>query len=91
MKQLLAYWPVIIVVLQLLAGRPAEGMRHALLDARHSRHIIGKPSEQVQLENAAAVRSVLQHELGIDLAALPGLDARLATLFTLFQSRDAQP
>lgn len=77
-------------VLQLLAGRPADGFRHALLDGRYSRHWIGKPSEQLQLEGTTAVRRVLQHDLGIELGALPELDARLSTLFTDTHPRSAE-
>lgn len=68
-------------VLQLLAGRAAPGMRHALLEGRYARHYPGKASDQQQLESAAALRAVLQDELGIDLSALPELEAKLATLF----------
>lgn len=69
-------------VQQLLAGRPGTGLRHALLDNRYTLHQPGKPSAQRQLEDAAALREVLQQDLGIELGALPGLDAKLATLFT---------
>jgi N-hydroxyarylamine O-acetyltransferase len=72
-------------VLQLLAGKPGAGMRHALLEGRYSRHQLGKPSEQRQLENATALRAVLQQELGIELGALPELDAKLTTLFSTNQ------
>ena len=69
-------------VQQLIAGRPGAGMRHALLDARYSRHHLGMASEQRQLADASELRAVLQDKLGIALGALPGLDAKLATLFT---------
>lgn len=68
-------------VQQLIAGRPDTGMRHALLDGRYSRHRLGQPSEQRQLADATELRAVLQQHLGIELGALPELDAKVATLF----------
>jgi N-hydroxyarylamine O-acetyltransferase len=69
-------------VLQLLAGRADSGMRHALFDGRYTRHHIGKPSEPQALADPAALRHVLQQQLGIDLSELPELDARINSLFS---------
>jgi N-hydroxyarylamine O-acetyltransferase len=68
-------------VLQLIAGRPGTGMRHALMDARHTRHYLDKTSAQQTLANAAALRKVLQDDFGIDLSGLPELDAKMTALF----------
>ncbi len=68
-------------VLQLIAGRPGAGMRHALLDARHTRHYLDRPSSQQTLANASALRTVLQEDFGIDLSGLPELDAKMTALF----------
>lgn len=75
-------------VQQLIAGRPGPALRHALLDGRYSRHYLGKPSEQRQLTEAAGLRAVLQHDLGIELGALPELDRKIATLFTSTQGSE---
>lgn len=69
-------------VLQLIAGRAAPGMRHALLDGRYTHHYLGKLSEQQTPTDAVALRNVLQTYLGIDLSGLPDLDARMTALFT---------
>lgn len=69
-------------VQQLIAGRAAPGMRHALLDGRYTRHYLGKQSEQQALANPSALREVLQQQLGIKLAGLPELDARITGLFS---------
>ena len=69
-------------VLQLIAGRAGNGMRHALLDGRYSRHYVGATSEQRQLEDAAALRGVLEQEFGISLTQLPDLDAKMSAYFT---------
>jgi N-hydroxyarylamine O-acetyltransferase len=69
-------------VQQLIAGRPAPGMRHALLDGRHTRHYLGKASEHQALSDAAGLRKVLQQDLGIDVSCLPELDAKLIALFS---------
>jgi N-hydroxyarylamine O-acetyltransferase len=69
-------------VQQLIAGRPAPGMRHALLDGRHTRHYLGKASEQQAVSDAAGLRKVLQQDLGIDVSRLPELDAKLVALFS---------
>lgn len=69
-------------VQQLLAGRPGKGMRHALLDSRYSRHHAGKASEQQQLDDPAALRNVLEQELGIALGELPEFDAKARNLFS---------
>ncbi|MEY4640508.1 MAG: Arylamine N-acetyltransferase [Pseudomonadota bacterium] len=69
-------------VLQLLAGRAGSGMRHALLDGRYTRHHIGRESEQQVLADPAALRRVLQQELGIRLSELPEIDARIGSIFT---------
>lgn len=68
-------------VLQLIAGRPGTGMRHALMDRRHTRHYLDKPSAQQTLASAAALRKALQEDLGIDLSGLTELDAKLTALF----------
>jgi N-hydroxyarylamine O-acetyltransferase len=69
-------------VLQLIAGRVGDGMRHALFDGRYTRHHIERQSEKHSLADAAALRDVLQQELGIDLSGLPELDARIGALFS---------
>ena len=69
-------------VQQLLAGRAAPGMRHALLDNRYTRHYLGSKSEQQILTGYKVLRSILQTDLGIDLSELPELDARITSLFT---------
>jgi N-hydroxyarylamine O-acetyltransferase len=69
-------------VLRLIAGRPAAGMRHALFDDRYTRHYLGKQSEHAPLADPAALRQTLEQELGIDLSALPELEARMHTLFS---------
>lgn len=69
-------------VLQLLAGRAGSGMRHALLDGRYTRHHIGRESEQQVLADPAALRHVLQQELGIDVSGLPELDACISSMFS---------
>jgi N-hydroxyarylamine O-acetyltransferase len=66
---------------QLIAGRAAAGMRHALLDNRYTRHYPDRPSEQQSLQSPAEIRRVLEQELLISTAGLPGLDARLTSLF----------
>ncbi len=69
-------------VLQLIAGRAAPGMRHALLDGRYTRHHTDKHSEQRALADSMDLRAVLRDELGIDLSGLPELDARMTALFS---------
>jgi N-hydroxyarylamine O-acetyltransferase len=69
-------------VLQLIAGRAGTGMRHALFDGRYTRHYVDQQSDKRALADAAALRDVLQQELGIDLSGLPEIDARLAELFS---------
>ncbi len=69
-------------VQQLIAGRAAPGMRHALLDNRYTRHYLGSKSEQQILTGYKVLRSILQTDLGIDLSELPELDARITSLFT---------
>jgi N-hydroxyarylamine O-acetyltransferase len=66
---------------QLIAGRADSGARHALLDARYNRHLTGATTEQRMLASPAAVRQVLEDVLLIDTGTLPGLDARLNSLF----------
>jgi N-hydroxyarylamine O-acetyltransferase len=67
-------------VLRLMAGRAAAGMRHALLDGRYTRHYLDKPSEHASLSDAAELRQTLEQALGINLAGLPELDAKLRDL-----------
>ena len=69
-------------VLRLIAGRPAAGMRHALFDGRYTRHYVGNQSEHVSLAAPADLRRVMVQEFGIDLSALPELEARMHTLFS---------
>ncbi len=69
-------------VQQLIAARPAQGLRHALVDSRHSRHPLDKASTHDALPDTAALRAVLQHDFGIELDALPELDAKLTALFS---------
>jgi N-hydroxyarylamine O-acetyltransferase len=78
-------------VQQLIAGRAAPGMRHALLDGRYTRHYLGKASEQRALTNAPDLRRVLCEDLGIDLTGLPELDARMRTLFLPSQTTETDP
>lgn len=68
-------------VLHLIAGRPGTGMRHALMDARHTHHYLGKQSAQQMLADPAALRRILHEDLGIDLSGLRELDAKMQTLF----------
>lgn len=76
-------------VQQLIAGRPAPGMRHAVLDGRHTHHYLDQPSARVELRDAAALRRVLQQDLGIDLSGLPELDAKMTALFSTTSPREA--
>jgi N-hydroxyarylamine O-acetyltransferase len=69
-------------VQQLIAARPAPGIRHALLDGRHTRHYLDKASRHDAVPDAAALRRVLQHDFAIDVSALPELDAKLLSLFS---------
>lgn len=70
-----------LFVNNLIACRVNADLRYALLDDRLSRHQPGKESEQRQFASAAELRAALQEDLGIELGALPELDAKLATLF----------
>ncbi len=78
-------------VQQLIAGRAAPGMRHALLDGRYTRHHVGQHSEQQVLGDPAGLRRVLSEELGIDLGGLPELDARISTLFSTTPREGEKP
>jgi len=68
-------------VQQLIAARVAQDGRHALLNHRHQRHYAGQNSEARELMTPTQLRLVLEEQLQIDTARLPGLDAKLATLF----------
>jgi N-hydroxyarylamine O-acetyltransferase len=68
-------------VQQLIAARVDQDGRHALLNRRHQRHYAGQNSEVRELMTPAHLRQVLEEQLQIDTARLPGLDAKLATLF----------
>lgn len=73
--------PQSLFVNELIACRVDADVRYALLGGRLARHQLGKASEQQQIADAAELRAVLQRELGIELGALPELEAKLATLF----------
>lgn len=66
----------------LIAGRVDIGGRHALQNQHYTRHYLHKPSEKTELPSAEAIQKTLREQFLINTDNLPGLDSRLAALFT---------
>jgi N-hydroxyarylamine O-acetyltransferase len=64
----------------LMAARPIEGARYALRNNVLTRHSHSTGSERRLLASGAALRGVLEHELGLQLPDSPELDAALDRL-----------
>jgi N-hydroxyarylamine O-acetyltransferase len=68
-------------VRQLIASRPDAHGRHALLDRRYTRHLLGGDSTVSEVASPGDLRALLQDTFALDLSQLSDLDSRLAALF----------
>ena len=65
----------------LIAARPVESGRHALLNSQYSFYRLDGGAEKRLLNSIDEIREVLENEFRISTSTIPGLDSRLAAKF----------